>query len=117
MTTQLEPPTPPTDPEPLRVDADTDEELAQLHALYPELKAAADEATKKFDAVKQAIKVKLAERAPECPKFALTSEHGPTLTLTYSTSRRFDSKRFKQDQPAVYETYTYETGSWTLKEA
>lgn len=117
-TAVLEPPAPPEpEPQPCAVDAGEDEELAQLHALYPELKAAADDAAKKLDAVKQAIKLKLSERDPEARKFTLTGEHGPSLALTYSVSNRFDSKRFRRDQPDVFEAYQTQSGSWSLREA
>ena len=101
----------------VRVEANSDAELAQLHMLYAHLKAEAEEAASRFSAVKDAIKVKLNERDPEARKFARVGEGGPTLSLSYSVSRRFDSRRFKRDKPEIFAAYQTESGSWTLKEA
>ena len=63
------------------------------------------------------LNLELNERDPEARKFLLSGAGGPALSLTYSVTSRFDSRRFRKDQPATYEQYLTESGSWTLKEA
>jgi hypothetical protein len=109
--TQPPAPQPPT----VQVAASSDPELAQLHMLYAKLKDDADAAAERFNVVKDAIKVKLNERDPEARRFALTGESGPTLTLSYTVSSRFDSRRFRKDEPEIFAAYQTESGSWTLK--
>lgn len=91
--------------------------LEQLHALYGQTKAEADEAAKRFGAVKDALKVELTTLAPDQPKVELHTPGIRPLALTYSTSRRFDSTRFKKDHPALADQYVKESGTWTLAEA
>lgn len=111
----VQPPIP--EPAPVAVDAGSDAELEQLHALFGQLKADADEATKRLNAVKDAIKVKLNERDPEARRFLLTGEGGPALSLAYTVTNRFDSRRFRKDKPETYDQYLTESGSWSLREA
>lgn len=109
-----EPPAP--EPAPLTVTAPPDSRLAQLQALFVSTKAAADEATKQHKAITDAIKVELTALNENERRFELTPAGDcPTLRVTYTVSNRFDSTRFKRDQPAVYETYLKPTGSWSIK--
>ncbi|GAA5154680.1 hypothetical protein GCM10023340_38650 [Nocardioides marinquilinus] len=117
MTTQA-----PEQPEPQRltVTPDGESRLAQLHALYPDLKAAADDAASKLKAVTDAIKVELTQLAPEERRFELAGpadSRTPALQLTYVESQRVDSRRLKAEQPAVYAAYSKPSGSWTLRPA
>lgn len=104
-----------TDTEYLIVQPDGDTRLAQLHAQYADAKAAADAASATLKAITDAIKLELTQAAPEETKVALVSDNGPRMTLTYSETWRFDSTRFKREDPETYVRFAKKSGSWTLK--
>lgn len=115
-TPEPEPVAPPVEPAPLTVAAEPESRLEQLHALYPVLKAQAEDAAQKFKAVTDAIKLELTALSPEEKRFELTSSaEAPPLRLTWSVSRRIDSARLKREQPGIFEAYVKPSGSWTLK--
>lgn len=106
---------PPVEVPPVLVQATPDSKLAHLHAAYDQAKAAHDEAKARLDAIKDGIKLELTSAAPEgTAQFEL---HGPgtPLSLSWQVSRRFDTKRFAREQPAVYDSYRTPQGSWVLK--
>lgn len=105
------------EPSPVEVDSGSDEKLAQLHAMYADLKAAADDATSKLKAVTDAIKLELTSRDQDARRFTLTGESGPALALTHSTSWRLDSRALKRDEPETWVRYAKQSGSWTLRVA
>lgn len=89
--------------------------LEQLRDLYPILKAEADNAAEKLKAVVDGIKVELTTAAPGASHVYLAgTADAPALGLTYSESKRFDSTRFKRDQPGLYDSYLKASGSWRL---
>lgn len=98
-----------------QVPATTTRKLAQLHALYAERKAAADEATKQLKAVTDAIKIELTTAAPGQTRIELVGKNGPPLSLVHSRPWTFDSKRFKADDPARWVAYAKQGDKWTLK--
>lgn len=115
MTTQTDQPV--IDPAPVLVTPKANSRLEQLHALYADAKAAADDADEKLKAITDGIKAELTRAAPEQPRIELTGQAGPPLRLSYSETWRFDSRRFKSEDPATYVRYAKKSGSWTLKVA
>ncbi len=116
MTTQtphLEAPV--VEPEPLQVTAPPGSRLEQLHAAYPDAKAAADAAAATLKAITDGIKLELNQAAPEERRLELRGPAGPPLRLTYTETWRFDSKTFKAADPETYVRYAKKSGSWTLK--
>lgn len=97
-----------------QVPATTTRKLAQLHALYAERKAAADEATKQLKAVTDAIKIELTTAAPGQTRIELVGKNGPPLGLSYVETWRLDSTRLKREQPETYVLYAKQSGSWRL---
>lgn len=92
-----------------------DSRLAQLHAAYPDAKAAADDAAEKLAAIKDGIKAELAAAVPEgSTRIALTGEHGPALQLVYSERWSVDSRKLKREDPETYVRYARMSGAWTL---
>lgn len=113
--------TPPTpEPPPFRVVAKKRTRLEQLHASYADAKAEAAAAEEKLDAIKDAIKLELTQAAPDATKIELHGPEGsaaPPLALTYTETWRFDSRKFKADDPLTYVRYAKKSGSWRLAEA
>lgn len=103
------------DPAPAEVTPEPDSRLAQLHAAYPAAKAAADDAAEKLKAITDGIKLALSEAAPDQTRIDLRGGHGPALRLSYTETWRFDSKRFKAEDPETYVRYAKKSGSWALK--
>lgn len=101
---------------PFTVVPQPESRLEQLHAQFAAAKAAADHANEIFDSVKAAIKFEAMQVAPEGEqRIDVRSQHGPALRLSYSETWRFDSKRFKTDNPEAYVRYAKKSGSWTLR--
>lgn len=100
---------------PVEVVAESTDRLAQLHALYAQAKADADEAATKLKAITDGIKLELTQQNPEATGFFLRGESGPPLNLTYSERWRLDSKRLKSENPELYVQYAVKGGAWTLK--
>lgn len=107
-----------TEPTFVPVPATATERLAQLHAAYPDAKAAADAAAEKLAAIKDGIKAELVAAAPEgSTKIALVgdpSTGAPALTLVHSERWSIDSRRLKRDDPETYVRYAKKSESWTL---
>jgi hypothetical protein len=101
----------------VQVPATASDRLAHFHALFAEAKATADAATERLDDIKAGIKAELMALAPEQQKIALSGPDGPTLTLSHSQTARFDSTKFKRDDPETYVRYAKFSDSWTLKVA
>lgn len=91
--------------------------LEQLHAEYIEAKALAASAKERADAATDALKLVLTEAAPGASTVELEGTAGPKLHLGYSETWRFDSKKFKADDPVTYVRYASKSGSWTLRVA
>lgn len=120
MTTQPAELTPTVDPPPFVVKAKKRTRLEQLHASYADAKSELDAATETLDAIKAAIKLEMTQAAPEgAEKIELHAPAGSAarpLRLTYTRTWRFDSKKFKADDPETYVRYAKQTGSWRLTE-
>lgn len=88
-------------------------QLADLAALYPELKAAADAATERLKAVTDAIKHELSK----IPADRVELRH-PAIRLTLSRveSWRLDTKRLKAERPETYVEYARKSESYVLRE-
>lgn len=89
--------------------------LEQLHAEYIEAKAQEKSATDRAKAATDALKLELNTAAPGATKVELEGTAGPRLTLGYVETWRFDSTRFKKDDPFTYVKYAKKSGSWTLR--
>jgi hypothetical protein len=100
---------------PLSVVPEEGSRLAQLHAAYPDAKAAADEAASRLKGITDAIKAELNAQAPDKSRLVLKSPHGPALALTYAESWRIDATRLKKENPLIYVTYAKKSGSWSLR--
>lgn len=94
----------------------TESRLEQLHAQYATAKAEADRANEILKAITDAIKLEVTQLAPDGEqKVDLRSQHGPALRLAYTETWRFDSTRFKRDNPEAYVRYAKKSGAWSLR--
>jgi hypothetical protein len=91
--------------------------LEQLHAEYVEAKAAERGASDRAKAATDALKLELNTAAPGATKVELEGTAGPRLSLGYIETWRFDSTKFKKDDPFTYVKYAKKSGSWTLRAA
>lgn len=90
--------------------------LEQLHEAYGPAKAAVADAEAKLKAITDAIKLELTQAAPDgAEKIELVGENGVPLQLSWVLTWRFDSKKFKADDPQTYVRYAKQSGSWTLR--
>lgn len=95
-----------------------DSRLEQLAAQYDELKAAADEAAKAFDAVKDGIKAELSQLAPGESDVVLTSALlDAPLRMSQRVSWGLNTKALKAEQPELYVKYATQRTSWRLEVA
>jgi hypothetical protein len=100
----------------LVVTAPEGSRLAQLQASYDALKAAVTEAKERYETLTEAIKAELATAHPGVPGITLAGGPGmPVLQLTWVESWRFDSKRFKEDDPLTYVRYAKKSEHWELR--
>jgi hypothetical protein len=100
-----------------QVTAPPDSRLAQLQAMYPDLKAQAEAAAKALKDCTDGIKLELTTAAPGQQRVDLAGGPGPALQLTYVERWTIDSRRLKAEQPALYVTYAKQGGSWSLRTA
>ncbi len=105
----------PVETPPLVVEAPADSKLATLHAAYADAQAAYNEAKARLDAIKDGIKLELTSAGPEGTAAFELRGPGVPLSLSWTVSRRFDTKRFAREQPGVYDSYRTVSGSWVLK--
>lgn len=98
------------------IPAPTGSRLALLAARYAELKPAADEAAEQLQEVKDALKVELANAAPQSEDITLQSPDG-ALRLRAKKSMKFDVTKFRAVDPLTYARYTKPQTSWELREA
>jgi len=99
----------------LQVPATANERLSQLHAAYAAAKSESEEAAARLKLITDGIKSELQTLAPGEEKLTLSGDDGPTLTLVRSETWRFDSRRFKTEDPENYVRYATKGESWTLK--
>lgn len=100
---------------PLEVSSGAGTRLAELHAAYPDLKAAADEADARLKACTDGIKAELTAISGEDRKIILSTAGLPRLGLTYVERWNLDSKKLKATDPETWVRYAKKSGSWTLK--
>lgn len=93
--------------------------LEELQAGYEAAKAAAEDATTRFEALTKALKAEMAAAAPQgSTDIALAAAPGrPRLKMTWKTPYRFDAKRFLADHPDLYVRYEKQGGHWELRVA
>jgi hypothetical protein len=104
-------------PPPFQVTPRKNSRLEQLHAVYADAKAKADQATSDLKTVTDAIKAEMTKAAPDQARLELVGPHGPRLTLTYVESWRVDATRLKAEAPETYVMFAKKRGSWQLKAA
>lgn len=102
---------------PLEVSSGSGTRLAELHAAYPDLKAAADEAARRLKACTDGIKAELTALNGETHRFRLSTAGLPSLDLSYVERWNFDSKKLKAEDPTTYVRYAKKSGAWTLRAA
>jgi len=102
---------------PFQVSAQPGSRLEELLASYESAKAAAEEAASRFEAIKDAIKAETTAACPEgTTRASITGTPGlPKLKLAWMTPYRFDSKRFKEEQPEMYVRYEKKIGFWEIR--
>lgn len=103
-------------PPPLLIRPDPGTRLEALLSQYGPLKAAAEEAKARYDAVTDAIKAELSGSHQGVRDFTVPgSPAWPDLRLTWRSPWHFDVKRFKHDHPVIYATYAEQKGRWELR--
>jgi hypothetical protein len=93
--------------------------LEQLLASYENVKAAAEEAKSRQDALTDALKAEMTGAVPEgTQEIILSGPPGlPALRMTWKQPYRFDVKRFRDEHPALYVRYETRGGHWDLRQA
>lgn len=101
---------------PVVIAAGSGSRLEALAEAYALAKPAADAAKAHLDSITDAIKVELANTAPGATKIDLTSPalDGP-LRMQAKTTWRLDSKKLKEQAPAVYAQYAVQNTYWELR--
>jgi len=90
--------------------------LADLLALYDQVKAQADEATARLETVKNGIKAELSAAAPGAPQVEVAHETlAAPLRLSYVESWRVDTKALKANDPETYVRWAVKSGKWELR--
>lgn len=103
-------------PGPVVATAAPGSRLEQLLAQYETAKAAAEEATHRFEAITLAIKGELTGEHPNQPLIMLSGAPGlPHLVLRWRSAWRLDSKRLKAELPETYVQYAVQGGNWELR--
>lgn len=92
--------------------------LEQLLASYETEKASAADAAARFKAVTDALKAELSAAFPgQKDVVAAGAPNLPKLRLSWRTSWRLDTDKFKAEQPVLYVKYSKPSGHWELREA
>jgi hypothetical protein len=109
----------PQAPPPALIAAPPGSRLEQLLASYESLKAAAEEAKARYEALTDAIKAELAAAAPAgTQEMLLTGPPGlPRLRMSWKSPFRFDVKRFRTEHPKLYVRYETRGGHFELRQA
>lgn len=108
----------PADPPPVQLAAVPGTRIEELLASYEPAKAAKEESAARFEAITDALKAEMAAAAPRgSTDITLSSQSPglPRLRLHWSRPRRFNSKRFMHDHPALYVRYEERGGQWGLR--
>lgn len=104
-------------PAPVQVTAPPGSRLEELLASYEGAKAAAEEATARFEAITGAIKAELSSAYPGTGDISLSGAPGlPRLKMTWLHPWRFDSKRLKEENPLMYVRYAKQGGHYELRQ-
>jgi hypothetical protein len=104
---------------PVQLTAVPGSRLEELHASYDIVKAQYEDAKARYDALTAALKNEMAATAPAgSTDITLTGAPGlPRLRLRWLRPYRFDSKRFKADNPYLYVQYEKRGGHYDLRAA
>lgn len=100
------------------LDAAPGSRLEELQAGYESAKASFEDAKARFEALTTALKNELAAAAPEgSTDVLLNSAPGlPRLRMKWLRPYRFDSKRFRAENPAMYVRYEVRGGHWEIRQ-
>ena len=109
------------------VEVQPGSDLEALCAQWVDAKSAADAAKARFEDLKTQIRLAAYEDAsvnrPDATRIHLAGMVEVPLVVGYTETRRFDTKRFQREQPALYEAYRpteaeiQGKGSWSVREA
>lgn len=101
-------------PQTTAIEAQPGSLLEEYHAEYADAKAAADAAKTRLDAIVEKLKVELTQALADSRRIVVRSPGQVPIGLTYVEANRFNSKRFKEENPSVYKHYVEPSGSWRL---
>lgn len=89
----------------------------ELLAGYESAKAAFEDAKARFEAVTAALKNEMASATPEgTATVVLSGAPGlPRLRLSWKAPYRFDVRKFRAENPALYVRYETRGGHWELR--
>ena len=92
--------------------------LEQLLASYESVKAAYEEAQARMNALTDALKAEMSASAPQgTQEILLTGPPGlPQLRMRWQSPYRFDVKRFRNENPALYVQYETRGGHWEIRQ-
>ncbi|WAL67094.1 hypothetical protein ORV05_04720 [Amycolatopsis cynarae] len=92
--------------------------LSELLARYDELKDRRDALEAELKDLTESIKVEAAQTNPGATRLELSSPGLQTpLRMSYVETWRFDSTRFKKDDPHTYVRYAKKSSTWKLERA
>lgn len=98
------------------VQPESGSRLEQLCSQYNDAKSRADEAAANLKAITDGIKLELTTAYPEQPKLTVASDYlERPLTLTETSRWTVDTKKLKEDNPALYVQYARQSKVWVLK--
>jgi hypothetical protein len=99
------------------VTAQPGSRLEQLLAVYDDEKAAAAEAAERFKAVTDALKAEMAAAVPPGTEdmTLIGAAHLPRLRLSWRRPWRFDSDKFREENPYLFVKYSKQGGHWELR--
>ena len=90
--------------------------LESLLASYDSAKAAAEESAARFKAITDGIKAEAGGVNPKATDISVSGAPGlPRLKLTWKRPWKFDTGRFKEENPLLYVTYATQGGHWELR--
>jgi hypothetical protein len=90
--------------------------LEQLLAQYDTAKAESEEAVARFKAITTALKAEASAMCPGAEDIALSGAPSlPRLRLSWRRPWRFNTDKFKEEQPYLYVKYSEQGGHWELR--
>jgi hypothetical protein len=89
----------------------------QLLAQYEGAKAASEDAAARFKAITTALKAEASAMSPGAEDILLSgaAPNLPRLRLAWRTPWRFNTEKFKEEEPYLYIKYSEQGGHWELR--